>query len=47
MKISPNEDGTYTLYCCNGMSFTGTYQECKHVADMILDGKNEALKYFD
>lgn len=37
MVIEPNKDGTYTLRCCNGYAFTGTYQGCQHKVTEILD----------
>lgn len=39
MVIKPNTDGTYTLYCCNGYTFTGSYMECQRKVSEILDGK--------
>ncbi len=38
MVIEPNKDGTYTLRCTNGYTFTGTYQECQRKVTEILDG---------
>lgn len=37
MVIKPNGDGTYTLYCCNGSWFKGTYRECQYVVARILN----------
>ena len=36
MVINPNADGTYTLVCANGYTFTGTYQECREKANEII-----------
>lgn len=43
MAIKPNEDGTYTLYCCNGATFTGTYWECRSVVNRILSKDKTVL----
>jgi hypothetical protein len=37
MYIKPNEDGTYTLVCPNGYTYTGTYQECDSKVTKIID----------
>jgi len=47
MAIKPNEDGTYTLYCCNGTTFTGTYWECKNVVNRILSGDETVFAVMD